>query len=373
MAGFNPLLIISRITSNVVSAVNIQNSASSSAQNTSSNLGAGFNTFSSNFQSQGQNSGNSGLYFTPTPLILTPGAEMKLTTIEVDKKAQYIRSLLNLPESFEDFTKEITSLDFSKNLQNQPALENVFQKLFQAGKIDLLSLSMLLRENSKEAMQKLMMIIANVSKYGANDISGLKEMMNLFNSQTAFASENQALKTLILLYLPWLPLSQRSENGLDFTIDIFDKIQGPDPDSKENTEEVKILIETKNFSNVTVTLNMNPIGQIDIDVIAGNDFPHKKVMELIKEKTSINNVKANISSGASKQINADEKINYSSDNVKITSSGQISPKMMLMAQCLIKIIIEVDYQKSIIIDNNECSNETDDEPSKESDNGKTQN
>ena len=42
------------------------------------------------------------------------------------------------------------------------------------------------------------------------------------------------------------------------------------------------------------------------------------------------------------------KIDYSSNNVKITSSGTISPKLMLMTQCLIKIIIQVDYEKSVI-------------------------
>ena len=34
--------------------------------------------------------------------------------------------------------------------------------------------------------------------------------------------------------------------------------------------------------------------------------------------------------------------------MKITSSGTISPKLMLMTQCLIKIIIQVDYEKSVI-------------------------
>lgn len=360
MAGFNPLLIISKITSSVVSTVNIQNNHSSSARG-AMNTGNNFNNTFAGFNSKEQSS-NSGIYFKPAPLILTPNEGLKLTTIEVDKKAQYIRNLLNLPENFEDFTDDLINSTVLKNLQNTPVQNGDLGRLLQNGRLDILSLSMFLKENSKEAIQKLLMLISNVSKFGANDVSSLKEIMALLNSQTAFsAGENQALKTLILLYLPWLPLSQRYEDNLDFTIDIFDKIQGPDPDTEESVEEVKILIETKNFSNVTVILNMSPIGRIDVDVMADKKFPHKKVMELIKESTIRSNIKANISSGAFKKADSDKKVEYSSNNVKITSSGAISPKMMLMAQSLIKIVIEVDYQESIIKKNHECSQGTDDE------------
>ena len=108
-------------------------------------------------------------------------------------------------------------------------MANELNQLLFGDKVNLSMLAELLKQNSKEAVQKLMMTIANVAKYGANDVSNLKELMNLFTSSTAFATETQALKTLMLLYLPWLPLSARNENNLDFTIDIFDKIDGTRP------------------------------------------------------------------------------------------------------------------------------------------------
>ncbi len=115
---------------------------------------------------------------------------------------------------------------------------------------------------------------------------------------------------------------------------------------------------------------MSPLGQIDIDVTAGKDFPHKRVMELILEESSLNNVKSNVSIGTSKKAEENENTEgilaaapgYSSGNVKITSSSTISPKLMLMAQSLIKIIIQVDYEKSIIKEDNVCSQGTGDEP-----------
>ena len=120
---------------------------------------------------------------------------------------------------------------------------------------------------------------------------------------------------------------------------------------------MKILIQTNNFANVIAVLDMTPLGQIDIDVTAGKDFPHKRVMELIGEESSLNNVKSNVSIGTSKkaeeasQTEEENSPLYASGNVKITSSSSISPKLMLMAQSLIKIIIQVDYEESIIKNN----------------------
>lgn len=350
MTDFNPIQIITRIANKVILGQSFQNGNTSGAQ---SALNSGVNSFGQNFQSQmAQN--NAPMFFKSTPLTLSVVSELKLTTIEIEQKANYAKDLLNLPRDFTELINQITSNSTQASALNQQMLENL-AKLFRNGKVDLSLLSILLNSTSKEAMQKLMMTIANLAKHGANDISGLKELMNLFSANTALVSDNQALKNLLLLYLPWLPLSQRNENDLDFTIDIFDKIQGPDPDSEEPLESVKILIQTNNFGNVIAVLDMTPLGQIDIDVTAGKDFPHKRVMELINEEASLNNVKSNVMVGTSKKAKEAETevFSFPSGNVKITSSSSISPKLMLMTQGLIKIIIQVDYETSIIKKNDE--------------------
>lgn len=354
MAGFNPLQIITRIANNVVLGANIQNNNANNAQNTlNSGLNTGFGNFAQNMQPQNEN--NAPSFFKSTPLTLSLTSELKLTTIEVEQKANYVKDLLNLPKDFKELINQIVSQTTQSNNISQQMANELNQLLF-GDKVNLSMLAELLKQNSKEAVQKLMMTIANVAKYGANDVSNLKELMNLFTSSTAFATETQALKTLMLLYLPWLPLSARNENNLDFTIDIFDKIDGPDPDTLESDESVKILMQTINFANVIATLTMNPLGQVDIDVVAGDDFPHKRVMQLIEEESSLNNVKSNISSGVSKK--ADANVSEYSSNVKITASGFVSPKLMLMAQSLIKIIINVDYEKSVIKNNAEGNDES---------------
>ncbi len=344
MSDFNPLQMITRIATNIVAGRAIQNNVANNAQSTQ-NLNTSLNNLNQNLRSSGSENNNAPQFFKSTPLTLSLASELKLTTIEVEKKADYVKDLLNLPRDFTELINQISTGTASSPVLNA-RLANIQSLLTADGKIDLSKLSEFLGENSKDAIQKLMMTIANIAKYGANDVSNLKELMSLF-SMNSNISDTQAVKTLLLLYLPWLPLAQRNESNLDFTIDIFDKIQGPDPENEESIESVKILIQTENFGNATASLEMNSIGQVDVDVAAGKDFPHKRVMELIKEESSVNGVKSNVSSSFSKKAEDDIQ-KLSSSNVKITSSGAISPKLMLMAQALIKIIIQVDYEKSII-------------------------
>ena len=51
---------------------------------------------------------------------------------------------------------------------------------------------------------------------------------------------------------------------------------------------------------------------------------------------------------SNKNIDKEKENEVISNNVKITASGAISPKLLLMSQCLIKIIIQLDYEKTII-------------------------
>ena len=361
-SSFNPLQIITKIANTAV-----QNNGSKGFNNTlGAGFGAGVNNIFQNLQTQNSESlgskSNQGQihtpsFFKPTPFGLNLASEQRLTTIEIDKKASYVKDLLGIPREFNELLDELVLT--KANGSSMVSMENEALMVLKNAKIDISMLSILLGENSKAAMQKLMMAIANAAKCGANDVSGLKELLGLFSSNSAMMSENQVLKTVILLYLPWLPLSARNEDNLDFTIDIFDKIQGPDPDSEENTEAVTILIQTKNFSNVTAALEINPLGQVDVDVAAEKDFPHKRVMELIKEAASLNNVTSNVSANISK-IAAKQDFDYKS-NVKIMAKGAISQKLMLMAHSLIKIIIELDFEKTVINKQNDGSNSDKDE------------
>ena len=85
--------------------------------------------------------------------------------------------------------------------------------------VSLSNVSALLQKNGKLAMNKMMSMMTMVASQGIGDITPLKETMAAINSSIAATSQNdsvQTLKSLMLLYLPWLPLQE----GVGFDLEI---------------------------------------------------------------------------------------------------------------------------------------------------------
>ncbi len=267
-----------------------------------------------------------------------------ISTVEIEQRANYVKNLLNLPEDFSELIKLIQG-EFNPDAQ---ALKDL-SKLLYKDKINLTMLTSILSKNSKEAVQKLMTTIMSVSKMGSNDLTQLKELMGLLSSANAPADSAQTVKNLLMLYLPWLPLTIRNELNLDFDIDIFDKIKGADKEN-ENAETIKIMIETANFGNVLASLEMAPNNEVDVFINANETFPEKKVLSLFKKENKTHNLRTNISVEKNKKTGLNEA---AKQNIQITSSNYVSGKLVLAAHSLIKIIIEVDSEDFIINEENE--------------------
>ena len=278
MNGFNPINFI--VNTFAINAQNlIKNSQTGQSAN---NLTANSSNFNSNVnQALSQNSLTSINYSASTQqnqssLILSNTNQLVISTVEVEQRANYIKDLLNLPRDFQSFINQI------QNMNTETAKS--FAKILTDGKINLSALTELLAGNSKEAVQKLMMTIMTVSKMGSNNVSGLKELMAMFSVNANSSDSTQTVKNLLMLYLPWLPLSIRNEMNLDFDIDIFDKIQGADPDKEENIETIKIMIETANYGNVLAELEMAPNFEVDVYITAIESFPESEVLKRFNEE-----------------------------------------------------------------------------------------
>ncbi len=89
MSEFNPLQMITRITSNIMSNRSIQTNVESS-QNDMSN--STLSNFGKNFNSGFEN--NSPAYFQPKPFIMPADSQLKLTTIEVEKMKHHLHRIL---------------------------------------------------------------------------------------------------------------------------------------------------------------------------------------------------------------------------------------------------------------------------------------
>ena len=339
MNGFNPINFI--VNTFAINAQNlIKNSQTGQSAN---NLAANSSNFNSNVnQTLSQNSLTSINYSASTQqnqssLILSNTNQLVISTVEVEQRANYIKDLLNLPRDFQSFINQI------QNMNTETAKS--FAKILTEGKINLSALTELLAGNSKDAVQKLMMTIMTVSKMGSNNVSQLKELMAMFSVNANSSDSTQTVKNLLMLYLPWLPLSIRNEMNLDFDIDIFDKIQGADPDKEENIETIKIMIETANYGNVLAELEMAPNFEVDVYITANESFPESEVLKRFNEENKKNSTRSNVKIEKTKDPENSQEFKQ---NVKITSSNFVSPKLVQMAHSLIKIIIEVDYSNFII-------------------------
>ena len=339
MNGFNPINFI--VNTFAINAQNlIKNSQTGQSAN---NLTANSSNFNSNVnQALSQNSLTSINYSASTQqnqssLILSNTNQLVISTVEVEQRANYIKDLLNLPRDFQSFINQI------QNMNTETAKS--FAKILTDGKINLSALTELLAGNSKEAVQKLMMTIMTVSKMGSNNVSGLKELMAMFSVSANSSDSTQTVKNLLMLYLPWLPLSIRNEMNLDFDIDIFDKIQGADPDKEENIETIKIMIETANYGNDLAELEMAPNFEVDVYITAIESFPESEVLKRFNEENKKNSIRSNTKIEKTKDPENSQEFKQ---NVKITSSNFVSPKLVQSAHSLIKIIIEVDYSNFII-------------------------
>lgn len=254
-----------------------------------------------------------------------PLQTMQMNHLENLETALYVKDLMNLPKDMKELLNFV-----QKNLAAAEELPNVI-----AQNINLNEIALLLQQSGKEAVNKLIMTMANASKQGITDLSQLKNTMKLINACVSAAREknlNTTLKSLMLLYLPWLPLQE----GVDFELEFLN----PEKKSGESESSLTILISTKNYGNVKATLIMLEGNSINIIINCSNEFPKEELLKRIKAESKNHSVQSNV-------IIEQKQIKQSNDAVRqakvtISNSTEINPFLLLMAHAVIRHTIEID-------------------------------
>ena len=262
----------------------------------------------------------------------TLSPELKMTPMEVEQNAKYVKELLNLPK---DVAQAISQFVANKGITTAQNVQLLL--LLSNGKIDLNQLALLLNDNTKAAMQKLVQTISQAARMGVNDTGQLKDLLNTLGLiSTTTTDTSSALKNFILLYLPWLPLNTSGEN-LDFDIDVFDTASSG---ADEELQSVVILIETMNFSNIKATLEMTQNGKVEILLNCIESFPREKVLSVLKKESQNLNIQTGlIVETTKKELKKDE---IKKSRAQISASSCVSPQLMLMAHAVIKIVFKID-------------------------------
>lgn len=233
-------------------------------------------------------------------------------------------------------TKEMINVQLATQMQS--SLKNL--DILTGGMINLNQISVLLQQNGKEAITKLIMSMTEASKVGITDLSQMKEMAKLINASISVAAENnpqKTLKLLLMLYLPWLPL----EDGVGFDLELQQKSESED----ESDSILVITVTTINYGTVKATLYLESSNSVQVGIECCEKFPKAELQLRIDKEQKFYSMDSNVSFNTKESNNNQQKIQ--SANINMSQTNEINPYLLLMAHTLIKHIIDIDNGKTL--------------------------
>jgi|GEM_PF-1344126 len=330
MNNFNPVTFTKNLINNI--QLTLQNQGSTAARETSTQN----NLTQLNYNTQ-QAAPNPSPFAEGRMPIFVQGTQVEV--LNFDQQIAFLKQLMNLPTELRDVLKEFLKTDM-KNIQNQ-IMTNLQSALTTPAKMD--AIAQMLLQNTDTATQKLMQAIANMTRAGVSDISQYKDIMNILGAVAASvgADSSQAVKQLLLLYLPWLPLSASKSEQLDFNLDFLDG-DSDGSEGGESVEIVNVLIRTQNFGNVSAIIETKG-SNATVLFNCSEDFPKDLFTKLYDERAREEGISTDVITQNTRQH---EKTKEEHPSVNITSQTGVSPMLLLAAYTLIRLVMEIDKNAS---------------------------
>lgn len=223
------------------------------------------------------------------------------------------------------------------NSQLASSLKNL--QLSAGQMISIADIAALIQANGKDAVTKLILAMANASKQGITDLSQLKETAKLINASIALASQDnpaQTLKTLMLLYLPWLPLQE----GTEFDLEIETSSGGAESESV-----LIVTITTINYGIITATLILETQNSVHVNIECSESFPKDELMLRLESEQKHYSMQSVISFETKKSLTETQKSEITNAKINMSHTNEISPYLLLSAHSIIRHTIEMDRNK----------------------------
>lgn len=225
-------------------------------------------------------------------------------------------------------------------LQGVKAQQDAVALMF-SGMISMPDVSKLILQNGKQAVAALIIAMASASKQGLSN-EQIQETLSVINSCISMAESNnpaQTLKSLMMLYLPWLPLNE----GIGFDLEITPQ----DGETDSNNSKLTVLIQTKNFGNLKGEFTLTTSNSIDVLIICSENFPKKILQKSLLEESNTHAMNTNID--VEEVQPKYEEVNETRETkVNLSATNEMNPYLLLMAHAFIR--------KTILIDNNASLN-----------------
>lgn len=252
-----------------------------------------------------------------------------------DLNEELLKNQKMISQLFDD-TSEIPLNATAQNIQTQVvANQKDTVMLFFSGMIHMPAISEMILKNSKQAVANLIIAMASASKGGMSN-EQITETLSIINSCVSMASSDnptQTLKSLMLLYLPWLPLNE----GVGFDLEV----ETPDGENESNDSKLTVLIQTKNYGNVKGVFTLMTSNSVDIYILCSEDFPKKTLQKSLMEESSAHAMNTTIDVESVEPIKK-ETFEKPEAKVNLSATNEMNPYLLLMAHAFIRNTIFID-------------------------------
>ena len=331
---------------------------------------------------QGLNNFNSAFsQAKPTPQSMNPlnsmilNNQLQMNQLACIDRSIYVKNLLGLPQTLGEILKLAQgNTPLSANtlllnnlnediIKNQKALAQIFDEttelnadklqnqlmqtgsqtmsqkdavaLMFTGMISMPAVSDMILKNSKHAITGLIVAMASASKHGMTS-EQINETLGIINSCVAMAESGnpaQTLKSLMLLYLPWLPLNE----GVGFDLEV----ENDNGENESNDSRLTVLIQTKNFGNVKGVFSLTTSNSIDIYIVCSEAFPKTLLQKSLMEEGTSHSMTMTIDVEAIEPKKT-ETVEKPEAKVNLSATNEMNPYLLLMAHAFIRNTIYLD-------------------------------
>lgn len=222
----------------------------------------------------------------------------------------------------------------SQNIQQTTGQKDAIALMF-SGMINLSSVSEMILKNSKQAIAGLIIAMSSASKNGMTN-EQINQTLGIINSCVAMAESGnpaQTLKSLMLLYLPWLPLN----DGVGFDLEV----ETDNGENDSNDSKLTVLIQTKNYGNVKGVFTLTTSNSVDIYIVCSEEFPKTLLQQSLKEEASSHALSTNIDVESVQPKNS-KNAEKQEAKVNLSATNEMNPYLLLMAHAFIRNTIYLD-------------------------------
>lgn len=257
--------------------------------------------------------------------------QMQLKQLNAMERSALLKELFNFPADLQEFLKMVIT-------EGKTAVSQKELAILMTQSLDFSKLVVILQKNGKEAVEKLAKMITVLNQSGIFNTQQLKELSTVINASIAVSDSNpaQVLKNIMLLYLPWLPLTENTGFNIGFE-------EGSEKKEKEAEETVTIIITTKNFGVVKIFL-FKEENNINIEITCAENFPKDDLKTAINAENTLKNTKI---ACATRKLTETETETKAETKINFSGTSKISPKMLIITHTLVRLVLETDRREEL--------------------------